>query len=370
MNQQPSKVTIGETVPLDRIESAFRQYWRDAGQAGSNEAVLKASTINLVIFVDTEKKYQELLEDIHEVISHHPGRIIIAFVDAERDESDIEAHVSAYTRKSKESVVQIAAELVILKTGEPGVRHLAGAILPLLLPDLPVYFWCTSLCALDNPQFKTLLRFTDRLIVTTPWEYDSVDDMAKAFNRILALDQECNVSDMSWSELTNWREAVAQFFDSDINQKYLRRLDEIEITYSSDNLSNHAFLFAGWLSSQLRNISSATALEDESTIYFKRQSERLPIKLRKKKLNEFDGLYKIKLLSEENEKSVIFTATAQTEGPIRTTVQKGGNLVTTNYVSSRLQDKIEMLCNELDFIQQDLVYLKACQSIAEYLNEK
>ncbi len=368
MSQQPNKVTIGEKVALDKIESAFRQYWRESVGTDSSDAVLKASTHNLIIFVDNKSRYEELLTDIHEIISHHPGRMIVAFLDPENNAGEIEAHISAYTKQTKEGITQISAELVILETGDPGSVHLGGAILPLLLPDLPVYFWCTSLCALNHPNFDTLINFTDRLIVTTPDEYDSLNDMAKAFNRILALEHECNISDISWSALTGWREALARFFDPENNRKYLGYLEEVEITYSGDKLSNHAFLIAGWLSSQLGKVSAAPSLDDGSTIYFKRQSEHLPIKIRKKNMAEVTGLYKVKLFAEEDDKTIIFTATLK-KSRIQTTMQKGGTVVSDNEVSLSDISTTEMLCNELDFLHKDSIYLSACKSISEYLNE-
>jgi glucose-6-phosphate dehydrogenase assembly protein OpcA len=193
--------------------------------------------------------------------------------------------------------------------------------------------------------------------------------MAKTFARILELDKECKISDMSWSELTEWREAVAQFFDAAVNQKYLGLLEEIEITYSGEKLLNHAFLMAGWLYSQLKRTPHHFSSTDDATIYFRRQSERLAIKIRKKKMDGRMGLYKIKLFAEQNEQSIIFTATATQNGDIETTVQKGGALSLPNYITVRSKNKVEMLCGELDFLQQDGIYLKACASIHEYLNE-
>lgn len=370
MSQQPNKVRIGDKVALDKIESTFRQFWRDSVGSENSEAVLKASTHNLIIYVDTRSKYNELLDDIHEIISHHPGRMIIAFLDPESDEDDIEAHISAYTKQTKEGLTQISAELVFLKTGDPGAVHMEGAILPLLLPDLPVYFWCTSVCALQKEYFDTLLSYTDRLIVSTPDNYDSLEELQTTIKRILVLERECNISDIGWSALTSWREAVAQFFDSEQNLKYLGRLDEVEITYSGDKLSNHAFLMAGWLSSQLGSIPHPPSLEDGGTIYFKRQTEQLPVKIRKKNINGFDGLYKIKLFAEDNEKSIIFTATVRDKARIQATIQKGGTVLSDIDISYNRQSKIEMLCNELDFLQQDTIYIEACKSISEYLDEK
>lgn len=369
MSRRPSKIIIGEKVSLDKIESAFRKYWRDLVETGSDDAVLKASTLNLIFLVDQKALYEKLLSDIHEIVSHHPGRMIIAFIDPDASGDEIDAHVSAYSQKSKEGKIQISAEVVILKTGRAGSNHLPGALLPLLLADLPIYICCTCAQVLDEPDLRILLNYTDRLIVTTPKEYVSIEAMAKSIKRILAFNQECKISDITWSELTDWREAIAQFFDTENNQHYLSLLEEIAITFSGDKLSNQAFLMAGWLSSQLQNVSSSAALRDASTIYFKHQRDKPVIKIQKMTLQGIEGLSKIKLIAKENERTVIFTATKQQDGFVQTTIQKGGALQQANYVAALPKSNTIMLCNELDFLQQDTIYVQACEQILEFANE-
>ena len=369
MSAQPNKVTIGERVALDKIESSFQAYWRETGDAGSNQAVLKASTVNLIIAIEDKTLYDEVLSGIHDIISHHPGRIIIAFIDHNSELEEIEAHISVYSLKSEENQMQISAELALLKTGQAGAHHLAGTILPLLLADLPVYFWCTSKDLLTDRRFITLFQFTDRLILSTPKEYETAEEMAKTVKSILAFENECKISDISWSQLTDWREALAQFFDAEKNLKYLNLLDEVEITYSGDKMSNQTFLMAGWLSAGLKPVMNASSVQDDPTIYFRRQNERLSIKIRRKSIGGQSGLYKIKLYAEEHERSVIFTATQESDGSIQTSVQRGGSLNSLNYITATRKNNIELLCAELDFLQQDRIYLNACQKIVEYFHE-
>ncbi|MBN1481316.1 hypothetical protein EH223_02985 [candidate division KSB1 bacterium] len=369
MSHRPSKITIGEKVSLEKIESAFRQYWRDLVETGSEEAVLKASTLNLIILVDRKTVFEELLSDIHEIVSHHPGRMIVAFIDPDVDSDEIDAHVSAYSQKSKEGKIQISAQVVVLKTGRAGSIHLAGALLPLLLADLPVYLWCTCTQVLAEPDFGILLNYADRLIVRTANEYTSTEEMANSIKQILAYNQKCKISDITWSELTDWREAIAQFFDTKNNQHYLGTLEEIEITFSGDKLSNHAFLLAGWLSSQLKNVPNSPDIQNASTIYFKRQRDKLSIKIHRIKLEGVKGLYKIKLIAKENGRTVILNATKQQDNFIETTIQKGGTLQQPNYVAAAPKSSAIMLCNELDFLQQDIIYVHACEQILEFTNE-
>ena len=219
------KITLGEKVALEQVESEFRKYWRNAVDESKAEALLKASTLNLIIYIDDASHYEQVLSEIDEVISHHPGRIIVAYVNKDSDQEDIDAHISVYFRELKDDQIQISAELIVLNTGDPGNSHLAGAILPLLLPDLPVYFWCTSSCVFVDENFKIVFQYTDRLIVDTPKEYESIQHISDILSNILELENECKLSDLSWSELTDWREAVAQFFDTEKNREYLSAIE-------------------------------------------------------------------------------------------------------------------------------------------------
>jgi glucose-6-phosphate dehydrogenase assembly protein OpcA len=368
VNSKPRQAMIGEKITLEKIESAFRRFWRDVVDKDGSEAVLKSSTMNLIIYAQDRAQYHRVLEQIDDVISHHPGRIIIVFVDMESGSEAIDARISACLQEPQEGQKQITAEVIVLETGSCGFEHLAGAILPLLLPDLPVYLWCTFSCVLVNPYFKPLLRYTDRLIIRTEEEYDSPRQFADTLGTILALRRECSISDLNWSRLTRWREAIAQFFDNDKHLPFLHSLHEVEIVYSGGRLSSHALLIAGWLSSTLKEaIPAAPSLDD--SIFYGRRTENLAIKIRNKNIKTISGLYKVKLVAEENKKSVILAVTAMPDGSLQATVQVGGALYPPNKIRAATLNDAQLLCNELDFMQQDEVYLKTCQNVAEYLNE-
>lgn len=368
MSSNPRQEPIGDKVTLEKIESAFRQFWRNAADNGGSEAVLKSSTMNLIIYSQERAHNHRVLEQIDDVISHHPGRIIIIFIDMESNREEIDAHISAYIQEQQTGQKQITAEVILLETGRYGSEHLAGAILPLLLPDLPVYFWCTFSCVLVNPHFRPLFRYTDRLIVSTEEEYGSPREFADILDTLLALRRECRISDLNWSRLTRWREAIAQFFDNGKNLSYLQTLSEVEIVYSREQLSSHALLLAGWLSTSLKNITPGAKNLDDS-IYFCHRTGNVAIKIRRKTIETISGLYKVKLIAEEKKKSVILTVTAMPDGSLQTAVQIGGTLYPTNQIRAAGLNDAQLLCNELDFMQQDEVYLKTCQNIAEYLNE-
>ncbi|RPH89030.1 MAG: hypothetical protein EHM72_20895, partial [Calditrichaeota bacterium] len=301
--------------------------------------------------------------------SHHPGRIIAILVDLQSEVSEFHARISAYYHDLQAGQKQIVAEVIVLETGRMGADHLSGAALPLLLPDLPVFFWCTVALTLIHSQVKTLLRYSDRLILNSAEDDYSTRELCKSLDAILQWRRQCHVSDLNWSRLTMWREAIAQLFDKVQYNRFLSLLYEIEISYSDDQLSSQVLLLAGWLSSRLHNVSALPRGSDDTTVFFGHRSKQTAIKIRRKKMQQVDGIYKVKLIAEENEKAVIFTVTARQNGGLESVIQIGSTFYPATFMHSLPMSEAQCLCNELDFMEQDEVYLQACQNVIEYLHE-
>ena len=367
MTNPDSRHIIGENIALKEIEASFQEHWRNV--VDGDQAVMKASTLNLLVFVKDEANIENTVKKVHEVIAHHPGRVIIAHANTDPNAAEISAHLSAYSQKSKEGQTQIAAEFIILNTGAADAGHLAGAILPMLLPDVPVFFWCANIENLFHPNFKTLLQYTDRLIIHTPLEFESMIAFRNTIKDILNLQKECKISDLRWSELTDWREAIAQFFDSEHNLKLLSKIEEVEVSYAGEKISNHAFLMAGWLSETLKNIRHDDQNNGESIIFHNRQVGRATIKINKSSHKDMLGLLSIKMIAKDGGKTIIFTVKADPENDIKATIQIGGNLYPETVVRRTSINDAHLLCDELDFVQQDEIYLNSFQAISEYLNE-
>jgi len=370
MMSNARKQIIGENLPLKDIETALQSHWRNSVEKESEQAVMKASTLNLLVLVKDDTSFRHTLERVEDVISHHPGRMIIAQVKADGDDEKIQAHLSAYSQKTKGGQTQIAAEFIVLSTGKGGARHLAGAILPLLLPDVPVFFWQPEIDDLLNPNFRTLLKYTDRLIINSPAEYDTMARIGEMTKSILSLQQECNISDLRWAELTEWREAIARIFDSENHLKLLEKIDSVEITYSGAQISGHAILLAGWLAQALNKIPRSAADQDGSILFQKRRGESVAVKITKKPPNGFVGLNSVKLIGKSDARATIFTAKAIKGGGIKITTQEGGSVYPESIFRSMHADDSQLLCDELDFVQQDRIYLDTLQTISEFLNEK
>ena len=364
------KHIIGKNLPLKDVETALQTHWRDSVEKKNEQPVMKASTLNLLVAINEETAFQRSLDRIEDIIAHHPGRMIIAQIKPDINDDQIKAHLSAYSQTTKEGQTQIAAEVIILSTGKAGVAYLAGAVLPLLLPDVPVFFWQPNMDDLLNPNFKTLLQYTDRLIINSPEELESMDDAAVLIKNILFLQQECTISDLKWSALTEWREAIAQIFDSENNLKLAQHIEKVEISYSGSRISTAAVFMAGWLSETLNRIPRNADSHEDAIIFHKHKGGSAEIIISKTPPNGFSGLNCIKLRAKSNSITTIFAAEAINGASIKISTQQGGSHYPESLIRSTSADDSQLLCDELDFVQQDRIYLNTLQTLSEFVNEK
>src|SRR5207248_159896 len=60
---------------------------------------------------------------------------------------------------------QVSCEHILIRARGDVDDRIASAVIPLLLPDLPVFLWWTGTPPLDAPHFEELVGLADRLIV-------------------------------------------------------------------------------------------------------------------------------------------------------------------------------------------------------------
>src|SRR5262249_2465473 len=123
-------------------------------------------------------------------------------------------------------------------------RRAAGAIVPLLVPDLPVFVWLPGTPSWNDPMLTRLLDVSDRLVIDSRTAPDP-----HAFVRGLAEARRTDAwapGDFEWSRLTDWRGAVACLFDEPATRAMPARIDRIEVRYGIGGSAVAAALLAGW----------------------------------------------------------------------------------------------------------------------------
>ncbi len=242
-------------VGLDGVEKELDNLWRDAnagiGSAGGH-AIARNSVLTLVVFTHRRADANQLLNALHALTGLHPSRSIFISADPRARGDLLQASIA--TRVSDDAASY--GEDILIEAQVGAVRHLPGAVLPLIVSGLPAFLWWTGEPPWGSELFEALVDGCDRLIVDTS-EMSHVEISLAALQDLQhRKGARCAISDTSWTAQGPWREILAQFFDSPEVRPYLDGVERITIEYAAGEEdaptnASQAYLYAGWLASRL-----------------------------------------------------------------------------------------------------------------------
>jgi glucose-6-phosphate dehydrogenase assembly protein OpcA len=219
--------------------------------------IARASVLNLIVYADREEHARRAARSISDLALRHPSRAIVVLADRgqarEHSERRIEMHCQL---PISDGARQVSYEQILVRaTGDVDDR-LASAVIPLLVPDLPVFLWWTGTPPLGSRSFADLLRLTDRLIVDSA-DFARPEITLPTIARISeAARGRFGVTDLNWTRLTPWREIATAFFDVPSWRLFLDGITGLRVGFAVDMDGrdihpSQALLFVGWLASCL-----------------------------------------------------------------------------------------------------------------------
>lgn len=241
----------GETLPgTGGIDSAFLTLLRKADQEMGGLPAARARVLNLVLCVPNSEK-SRLLKRAHRaiegIVQAHPSRTIIVQVEPDNGPDGVEATPSLRGEHIGTAAHEIMFEQVeVLAKGE-AAEHVAEAVFPLLVSDLPVIVWWLGEPDVDSLGFRRLANLADRIIVDSNDFKNPIPGLLRL--AALAGSSQTKWCDFAWSRLTGWRELTAQMFDSAATVPMLENITGVEVHYSGEPIQ--ALLLVGWLGSRL-----------------------------------------------------------------------------------------------------------------------
>jgi glucose-6-phosphate dehydrogenase assembly protein OpcA len=176
----------------------------------------------------------------------HPSRTLLLFPEPDSPENGLEARVDR-RRFPRGHGRPVCSEVVSIELRGDRSARPASVVMPLLRSDLPAFLRWRGELPFGAPELEQLVDLADRLIVDSrEWQ-----DPAASFAQLPELFPRIAVSDVAWSRLLPWREALARLWPGIADVRRLRvRAPAPE-----------ALLLAGWLGARLqRNV----VLERES----------------------------------------------------------------------------------------------------------
>lgn len=249
----------GTPVPsISALERELTRLRRAASAHATEQghSVARAAVLNLVVYADREMHARRAAASTSRLSNRHPSRAIIILGDRQRESVDVAIQLHCHVPRPDETA-QICYEQIFARVQGDADERVASVVIPLLVPDLPVFLWWTGTPPHDTRRFDDLIALADRLIV------DSAD-FARPEQTLAVIAElarthhgrKFGVTDLNWTRLTPWRELVASFFDVDAWRPCLDNILGVRVGFGVD-MDGHdihpsqALLLIGWLASRL-----------------------------------------------------------------------------------------------------------------------
>ena len=199
-----------EVAPAD-IDATLERQRHDHGDG--DRPLVRASVNNMVVVTQSRGAGQRALATVESLGLSVPSRCVVLIAEPPPP-PDGRPRVRSWARVAHhrygEGRSEVVWEEVIVHTNVPA-RYLPAVVLPLLLPELPVFTWWEGTPPFSEEVFDELATVTDRLILDLATFVDPVPDLARLARAAQALGPA--VSDCVWGRLTPWRELLAAPFN-------------------------------------------------------------------------------------------------------------------------------------------------------------
>jgi len=220
-----------------------------------DSSLSQACLSNLIIYTEDMADQEAIGQTMAQFVVKHPCRVILILSQPRQGGAKIEAELSAHTYTSA-SGKNAVCEQITLRASGSGVRELASAVQPLLVPDLPVYLWWRGMFLEQRMLAEQMLTFADRFIydgVTWNNLHYTVLQVADFFEKYQTT---VGFTNFNWSRLRPWRENAANFFDVGLYEKEVWDVERVTVEFMAlpgreEGFQFRALLFVAWMAVQL-----------------------------------------------------------------------------------------------------------------------
>ena len=244
----------GQATSIDALERELARL-RRAAVAHAKErgrTLARASVLNLVVYAEREAHARRAAQTVADLAIRHPSRAIVLLGDRDREGVLASVQLRCHVPQADGGQPVLYEQILARVRGDFDER-VASVVIPLLVPDLPVFLWWTGTPPSDARRLDDLVAVADRFIVDSA-DFARADRTLPEVARLRRLG--VAITDLNWARLTHWRELIAQFFDVPSWRPFLDGVTGIRtgFTVDMDGRDIHpsqALLLLGWLASRL-----------------------------------------------------------------------------------------------------------------------
>ena len=279
MTPTSTSAALGERIHIDirAIERELNDLWKQLAEDANGEkqqAVTRTCVLNLIVVTGGGRAAEHATETIARLTERHPNRAFVISAAPHARKDVLDAWVQTHCQMPSPGRPQVCGEQISILARGAAVDRVAGTLLPLLVPDVPVMLWWPRGEPAGDPRFLKFADIVDRVIVDSATFAAPEAGLAR-MAALLDPDPPTSaagagargdydggpsgtgaaISDLSWSRLTPWRELTAQFFDAPSLAPHLAEITRVVVDYearagkAADR--SQALLLVGWLAARL-----------------------------------------------------------------------------------------------------------------------
>ena len=258
---------VPERTDVGAIERELHRLWAsldgEAEGSGGTAAVAQVTrlcTLTLLAVV-RDGRAADVAAIAEQIGARYPSRSIILDVSPRGDgDLAVEAALHCHSADIPGRPAVCCEQITVTASGR-ALSRVPGLVLPLLVPDMPVYvWWPNNPPAASDPEAELLRRLAevaDVVVVDSSAMDRPVAGLAAAAAIVAPLSG--GMRDLTWGRLTPWRDLIVQCFDPPPMRQALERLDRIHIRTDPRPSSDPAaaddpiggLLLGGWLAARL-----------------------------------------------------------------------------------------------------------------------
>jgi glucose-6-phosphate dehydrogenase assembly protein OpcA len=263
---------------LARLRRAAVAHAKERGQT-----LARASVLNLVVYSEREVHARRAARTVADLALRHPSRAIVLLGD--RDREGVVASVQLHCHVPQSDGAQpVMYEQILARVRGDFDERVASVVIPLLVPDLPVFLWWTGTPPSDARHLDDLVALADRFIIDSA-DFARPDQTLPEVARLAR--HRVAITDLNWARLTPWRELIAQFFDVPAWRPFLDEITGVRAGFAVDMDGrdihpSQALLLLGWLSSRLgwRPVEALAPSEAGGLLFRMGRADGAPIMVR------------------------------------------------------------------------------------------
>lgn len=352
---------------LARLRRAREAHAREQGVS-----LARASVLNLVVVARREAHALRAARSVAELSGRHPSRAIVVLTD--RGAEGLAAEISLRCRPPEETARQICYEQVLVRARGGSDERIASAVVPLLLPDLPVFLWWTDTPPTERRHFDDLLALADRFIVDSA-DFARPDVTLAVIHEVCRLGRgRFGVTDLNWARLTRWRELLAQLFDVPDWRPFLDGVTGLHVSFGVDAdgraiHASQALLVVAWLASRLgwRRVERLAPSEAGGLLFDVERSDGRRIRTRVQPVFEQDldegDLAAIEIECEREGRIARFGLRRDGPARARAVVTVDGAVRLSRTVHLPVPTIEDLIGEELTIVASDRVYEEALAAL-------